>query len=162
MSKRIGVFADVSNLYYCISLKFKGRKLDYKAYYDFVVDLGDVQQAIAYGAQVENEAASFIHCLKEIGFTPKYKKPKAFHGEGTKLKRKADWDVGIVIDIVNMIDRLDLVVLGTADGDLEPLVSWVRQKGIDVIIVACGISRELKETATKFIEIPESLLEKVK
>jgi len=35
MSKRIGFFVDVSDLYRRVSRKFDGRKLDYKKYYDF-------------------------------------------------------------------------------------------------------------------------------
>lgn len=159
MSKRIGVFADISNLYYCIGKKYEGRKLDYSKFLDYIKDLGDVQQAIAYGAQLNNEAAEFIRCLAHIGFTTKYKTPKAYTNDG-KLRRKADWDVGITIDIVKMIDRLDMIVLATADGDLVDAVEWARSKGVDVIILACGISRDLRETATRYIEIPESLLEK--
>jgi len=156
--KRIGVFVDVSNLYYCIGLKYKGRKLDYNAYLTFIKDLGEVVQAIAYGAQIDNEAAAFIYCLQEIGFQPKYKTPKVYSSKD-KIKKKADWDVGIAIDIVNMVDRLDLIVLGTADGNLEPAVTWAMQRGVDVIILASGISRELKDSATRYIEIPVSLLE---
>ncbi len=156
--KRVGIFADVSNLYYCIRLKFKERKLDYKKYYNFCADLGEITQAVAYGAQVGTEALNFIHCLREVGFATKYKQPKSY-SDGVRLKRKADWDVGIAIDIVSMADRLDLIVLGSADGDLSPVVSWARQRGIDVIVFGCGISRELKDVSTKYIEIPESLLE---
>ena len=156
--KRIGIFADVSNLYYCIRKKYRGKKLDYRKYYEFIVDFGEISQAIAYGAQIGNEAAGFIHALKAIGFQAKYKVPKQYY-EDNKTRRKADWDVGITIDVVNMAERLDIIVLGSADGDLAPLVDWCRQKGIDVIVIACGISRELKDTANEYIEIPESLLE---
>jgi len=161
MAKRIGVFVDISNLYYCIGKKFDNRKLDYGNYLAFIKDMGDVQHAIAYGAQMGNEATGFIHCLRQLGFDPKYKTPKNYHNK-TNFKRKADWDVGIAMDIVRMIDRLDLIILGTADGDLTPLVEWAKERGVDVIILACGISRELKDAATKYIEIPESMLERQK
>ena len=158
MAKRIGVFVDVSNLYYCISKKFQDRKLDYAKYWDFIKELGDIQQAIAYGAQVNNEASNFIYCLKQVGFLTKYKSPKSYSHQAN-FKRKADWDVGIAIDIVNMIDRFDMIILGTADGDLVPAVEWAQQRGVDVVVFACGISRDLKNIARQFIEIPESLLE---
>jgi len=158
MAKRIGVFVDVSNLYYCISKKYQDRKLDYAKYIAFIKELGDIQQAIAYGAQINNEAANFIYCLKQVGFHTKYKTPKSYSHQ-PNFKRKADWDVGIAIDIVNMIDRFDMIILGTADGDLVPAVDWAQQRGVDVVIFACGISRDLKNIARQFIEIPESLLE---
>ena len=156
--KRIGIFVDVSNLYYCISKKFDRRKLDYKKYYNFIKDLGEIQQAIAYGAQLRGEASSFLHCLKKIGFESKYKITKTFHN-ADGIRRKADCDVTITIDIVNMINSIDMVVLGSADGDLAPTVGWVRSHGVDVVVFASGISRDLKDVATKYIEIPESLLE---
>jgi len=161
MAKRIGIFMDVSNLYYCIGKKFQKRKLDYKEYYKFISDLGDIKYAVAYGAQMNNEASGFIHCLKQIGFTPKYKTPKDYHNS-ENFKRKCDWDVGIAIDIVCMINELDLIVIGSADGDMRPVVDWAKDKGVNIVIIACDISGELKEAANRFIEIPESMLEPVK
>lgn len=157
--KHIAIFADVSNLYYCIGMKYPDRKLNYAAYYEYISELGLIEQAIAYGAQLEREAEGFIYCLKSAGFEPKYKTPKTYRSDG-KIKRKADWDVGIAIDMVNFADTIDLMVLGSADGDLCPVVGWVQNRGIQVIILACGISRDLRELATKAIEIPQSLLEK--
>lgn len=157
--KRIGIFADVSNLYYCIGMKYPERKLDYAAYMAYIKELGALSVAYAYGAQLENEASGFIHCLKATGFTPKYKTPKTYKFDG-RIKRKADWDVGIAIDIVQTIDRLDIVVLGSADGDLCPVVDWAQRHGATVVVLACGISRELRELSDQAIEIPESLLEK--
>jgi uncharacterized LabA/DUF88 family protein len=156
--KRIGVFVDVSNIYYCVGKKYEYRKLDYQKYLDFVKDFGELTKIIAYGSQLSSEAEGFIHCLQKFGFQTKFKAVKSFNSE-QELRRKADWDVGITMDIVNMIDRFDMIILGTADGDLTPVVSWAIQKGVDVVILACGISRDLKESATQFIEIPESLLE---
>lgn len=156
--KRIGVFVDVSNIYYCIGKKYEYRKLDYRKYLDFVRDFGDLVKIIAYGSQMTNEAAGFIHCLQKVGFQTKFKGVKTFT-QGQEQKRKADWDVGITMDIVSMIDRFDMIILGTADGDLEPVVDWATRRGVDVVVLACGISRDLKDKATQYIEIPESLLE---
>lgn len=153
--KRIGVFVDVSNLYYCIGKKFDKRKLDYKKYLEFVKDFGQIVKSVAYGSQANNEAVGFITCLEHTGYQTKFKTVKR---EG-EYRRNVDWDVGISMDIVNMIERLDIVILGTADGDLAPLVKWATDKGVDVIVLACGVSRELRNVASQVIEIPESLLE---
>lgn len=161
--KRIGIFVDLSNLYFCVKARYKARKIDYRKFYDFIADLGEIRLAIAYGSQIDNQAETFIHQLKEIGFLTKFKTPKEWHDASPgRSRRKADWDVGITLDVVQMCERLDLVVLATADGDLEPVVSYCMQKGIAVIILACNISRDLRDTATECIEIPESLLEEPK
>ena len=159
--KRVGVFVDVSNIYYCVGKKYEYRKLSYQKYLDFIQDFGELTKVIAYGSQLSNEAAGFIHCLQKTGFQTKFKAVKSYSND-QELRRKADWDVGIAMDIVSMIDRFDMIVLGTADGDLEPVVDWAIRRGVDVIILACGISRDLKEKATQYIEIPESLLEDAK
>jgi len=156
MPKQIGFFADVSNLYYCINKKFNNKKLNYTKYMEFISDLGDIIVANAYGAQIDNEAVAFINHLKESGFAPKYKTPKTFNDKG-KIRRKADWDVGIAVDVVDNIEDIDFIVLGTADSDFKPLVDWILDQDKEVIIFACNISKDLHKA--KCIEIPESLLE---
>lgn len=160
--KRILVCVDISNLYYCIGKKFEGRRLDYSKYVNSINDLGEIQKMIAYGAQMGKEASAFIGCLRRLGFETKYKEPKVFHS-GAHTRRKADWDVGIAMDIVNAVEMksVDMVVLGTADGDLAPCADWAKSRGIDIVVLACGIARELKKAATTFIEIPASYLEEV-
>jgi len=158
MSKRIGIFMDVANLYGTVGVKYGSRKLDYRAYYEYVKDFGDIVMCNAYGSQMNNEAAGFINCLKSIGYHPKYKRIKSYTKEGY-TKHKADWDVGIAIDIVKAIANLDMVILGSADGDFQPLTQWILEQGKQVIVLACGISRDLRETCTDAIEVPESMLE---
>lgn len=159
MSKRIGFFVDVSDLYRRVSRKFDGRKLDYKKYYDFVADLGQVQQAIAYGSQLNDEARGFIFCLRNIGFHTKYKEPRTFTTEDGHIRRLINWNVGICMDVVNMVDNLDMVVLGSSDSDLLPLVKWCSSIGLKTIVFSCGVGKRLNEEASEVIEIPESLLE---
>ena len=156
--KRIGVFVDVSNIYYCVGKKYEYRKLDYQKYIDFIKDFGELVKVIAYGSQIHNEATGFIRCLAKMGFQTKFKAVKSY-GKDSEMVRKADWDVGIAMDIVSMIQRFDMIILGSADGDLTPVVDWAIRQGVDVVILACGISKDLKQLATQYIEIPESLLE---
>lgn len=148
--KRLGVFLDVGNLYYCIGKKYDKRKLDYRKYLAFLKEIGESVRATAYGCQMNNEATGFIHCLKAIGLQTKFKTVKT---------HRDDWDVGIAIDMVRMLDRVDTIILGSADSDLAPAVEYAVQAGVEVIVIACGISKDLKDAATDFIEIPESLLE---
>lgn len=154
--KRIGVFCDVSNLYYCIGHRYSGRKLDYRKYLEFIQDLGEIQVAYAYGSQMKGQAHAFVAALKGAGFTPKFKTPKEIQGK--VYKRKADWDVGITIDMISTMEKLDLMILGSADSDMAPAVEFVAARGVKVVIFACGVSRELHELC-EVIEVPESLLE---
>jgi uncharacterized LabA/DUF88 family protein len=162
--KKLGVFIELSNIYHTIALRFNesrigNRRVSYEKYIKFLKDIGNIVDAYAYGTQKTNEAEKFIKRLEAIGFTVRYKSLKEYSGK-MGVKHKADWDVGIVMDIVQSYEKYDMIVLGTADGDFRPLVEWLVSKGKQVLILACGISKDLKETATSIIEIPESLLER--
>lgn len=157
MAKRVGLFVDVSNLYYSIGAKYNKRKIDYVKYYSYVSDYGKIVFARAYGAQLNKQANSFIHCLEQIGFDTKFIQPKVYHNE-SGIRRKADLDVVIALDIVKELDGLDIVILGSADGDLSEAVRTVKDAGKQVLVLACNISASLRDL-TDCVEIPESFLE---
>lgn len=148
------LFVDISNLYYCVGKRFEGRKLDYRALYERAEQFGELQRAFAYGIQQNDEAVKFITCLKKLGYDTKYKKPN----QGDKVRR-ADWDVGIAMDVVRMVPRVDTIILGTADPDMMELIRWVKDQGVRVVVIACGIPRELKEEVSQFVEIDLDFLE---
>lgn len=219
MSVRMGVFVDISNIYYCVGKRFirpgaNGQpvrpKVNYERYLHAALGGNQLYRAYAYGAQFGNEASRFLDCLKNFGYVPRYKKPKEFDnpdyrinleifdsayelieqqmkaalelapptGKEFDLKqlkesmdavkkslrskkdvRKADWDVGLAIDVVRIVGRVDQVVIGSADGDLAPLVEWVKEQGCRCIVFACNISRELRDVADEVIEIGDEFLE---
>ena len=150
----IGLYVDVSNLYFCIYNNLKG-KLNYAKLIEFIQPLGHIVTAKAYGAQVKDEASVFIETLEKLGFTTYYKKPKYF---GQTHTGKADWDVGIAVDIIKDLDNLDMVILATADGDMTPLAEYIKEQGKEIVVIGSKISRELQDSVTKYIEIPNSLV----
>lgn len=159
---KAALFCDISNLYYCVGKRFEGRKLDYQKLLDQAKTVAPVLRAFAYGAQVKDEAAGFIGCLRKIGFEPKYKEPRVDESEKRPV-RKADWEVGIAMDVVRMIERLTVVIIASANPVFVPLLQWIKEQvHCKVIVMACGISRELKEVADQWIEIGEDLLEEPK
>lgn len=158
MKQRIGLFVDISNIFYCVGKKFTGRKLDYQKYLDLVRQQGELLRSVAYGAQREREAQGFITCLKHLGFETKYKQPKVFT-VGDRQLRRIDWGVGITLDVVRMLDKVDMVVLGSADPEFVPLIEFVQERGIPCVVIACGINRDLKAVSQQFVEITEEQLE---
>lgn len=154
--KKVAVFADVGNIYYCVGKKFEARKLDYRKYMEFVKNFGELYQAYAYGSQVKDEAKNFILCLKQIGFMVKFRE------HDRDEKRRINWNCGVTVDIVNVVERVDTVILGSSDPDLLPVVEYIKSKGVGVIIIAAGIHRDLKKSCNQFVEISEDMLEEVK
>jgi len=153
--KKVAVFSDVGNIYYCTGKKFESRKLDYRKYLEYCKTFGEMYQAYAYGSQVKDEAKNFILCLKQIGFMTKFRE------HDREEKRRVNWGAGIAIDVVNVVERVDTVILGSSDPDLLPVVEYIKNKGVGVIIIAAGIHRDLKKACNQFVEISEDMLEEV-
>jgi len=151
---RIGLYVDVSNLYFCLYNNLKG-KLNYSALLEFLDPLGDLRIKKAYGAQVKEEASGFIKLLEGLGFETFYKAPKYF---GAKHVGKADWDVGLAIDVIKDLDEVDMVILATADGDMTPLAEYTIALGKEVVVIGSNISKELQDACTTYIELPSSLI----
>ena len=160
MSNNIGVFVDTSDIYHKVKRKFSG-KLCYDTYYDMVVRWGTIQQAFAYGMQIENEAGGFIACLKAAGFNVLFKPPKIMVINDREIKR-CEWNVRIAIDIVKTINRLDIIVLGSSNPDLIPLIHWIKDQGVKVYILASCVPKCLRDIVDKVIEITEEYLEEEK
>jgi len=157
MSKRIGIFVDTSDLYHKIRRKFEN-KLCYERYFDIVAEWGEIKWAFAYGMQIEREARGFISCLTTAGFHVRFKRPRIIHCEDREIKR-CEWGVGITIDIVEALEEFDVVVLGSSNSDLIPLIKWIRSQGREVIILACGVPKNMKDAANSVVEITEDYLE---
>ncbi len=153
------LLVDIANLYYCVGKRFPGRKLDYAKLRDRVAELGPIYRSFAYGIQMNEEANPFITCIRKLGYDTKYKKSKMTEENEKKVIRKAEWDVGLTLDAVRVIERVDTVVLASSDIDLVDLVRYVRDKGVRCIVFACGIPQELRDVSDFYIEITEDLLE---
>jgi len=156
--KNIGLFIDVSNLYYCVSKKFSGRKVDYDKYLNtlktsFVGDVELVEQH-AYGTKIGDEARPFIRRLNALGFITKFVR--------TTRTRATTLNVNIAVDIMRSIDTLDIIILGSTNREMIPLVNYLKERGKSVHIFACGICNELRNIVETNAEIDEDELEATK
>lgn len=160
----IAVLVDVSNIYYVLRKTHKGRKLSYERLLDYCNGLGKIVESRAYGASIGEEASGFIKAIEALGFKTLFKEPKVFKTPNGE-KRKADWDVGIAIDMVRFAlhepgyPEVDKLILVSADGDMKDAIIFCESKGLPVIVIGSGISSDLREAATDCIEIPKSFLE---
>lgn len=150
--KTVGVYVDVSNLYYCVGKAFPGKKVDYQKYLDAAAGENAIYKAKAFGIQNNPDHIKFVACLKHLGYDPKFKK---FDPKNNRINS----NMLIAVELFRTIDKLDVVVLGSADANLADLIYWAKDRGVDVHILACGISHYLKEAANGFTEITEDLLE---
>jgi uncharacterized LabA/DUF88 family protein len=132
--QRVGVFIDTQNMYYSARNLFK-RKVNFKNIVEDAVSGRRLVRANAYVVRTQSEEERpFFEALQKAGIETREKDLQEYES-GVK---KADWDVGIAIDVVQMLDMLDVVVLASGDGDFIPLVEYCQSRGRMVELMAFG------------------------
>jgi uncharacterized LabA/DUF88 family protein len=153
---RVGVFVDVQNMFYAAKDRY-ARRLDYIKLLDLIVGPRNLVVAYAYVVQIpEINQAGFLSLLEHNGYTIKSKDLR-MRGDGSA---KGDWDVGIAIDIVSMLDALDIVILASGDGDFCALAELIKQHGkrIEVAAFEHNTSMDLQRIADQFFPIGDEML----
>ena len=131
---RVGVFIDDANLS-ASARRDLGSKLDYGALLPALVDDRRLALAVTFVVTTEEAAlrhAGFVQSLRGHGYDVREKRPKVRH-DGS---RKADWDMGIAMEVLDALDEVDVVVLGSGDGDYMPLVKRLQREGKRVEVAA--------------------------
>lgn len=151
MSHNVGVFVDVSNLFY--SAKSAGVEVNYCRLLEHAVAGRDLIRASAYtGVDPENpNQRKFIDFLRANGYKVICKDIHKY--EGGRIK--ANLDIEMAVDIMLLSENLDVVVLVSGDGDFVRLIDAVQTKGVRCEVIGFGIStsNELIDVADQFTEI---------
>ncbi|OGZ72117.1 MAG: hypothetical protein A2908_04485 [Candidatus Staskawiczbacteria bacterium RIFCSPLOWO2_01_FULL_38_12b] len=157
--QRVEVLIDVQNLYYS-ARNLYGQKVNFSEVLKTGVSGRKFIRAFAYVVRTKTgEEKPFFDALTKLGIETRVRDLQEFYG-GAK---KADWDVGIVIDAIRTAASLDVIVLASGDGDFIPLVEYLKNQGKRVEILSFGktTSLKLKEAADEFIDLdlePEKFL----
>jgi uncharacterized LabA/DUF88 family protein len=147
------VFIDAANLE--SSLKDLEWYMDYKKLYNYFKNYTKLVGIRFYSANFDNVAHNnFFTILKRIGFKLITKKLKIIFN-GKNNIRKANFDVEITLDSLNLIDKYDTLVLFSGDSDFDCLIKFLRQKRKNIIVVSTRyhISKELIECSNKYIDL---------
>jgi uncharacterized LabA/DUF88 family protein len=144
---KTALLVDTANLYYTIRKAFPDRKLDYTK----LKEMFEPDLLYAYGTRLSNEAKNFIDSLKQIGYVTKfvYTTP----GKITSL------NVDITITVILIREKISKVILVSNDRDLIPLIYFLRENGVKVFVVGCGLHKDLKVASDGIFEISEDILE---
>ena len=149
--QRVGVFVDVQNMYYSAKNLY-GQRVNFMKILEDATGGRQLIRAIAYVVRAEEPLEqTFFDALEKAGFEVKVKDIQIFPG-GVK---KGDWDVGIVIDMIRLSNKLDVMVLVSGDGDYVAAVEFLRNQGHRVEVMGFGrsTSNKLVSEADKFIDI---------
>lgn len=152
--QRVVVFIDVQNLYHSAKKLFAA-KVNFKEVVKAAVAGRRLVRSFAYVVRTKTgEEKPFFEALIKLGIETRIRDLKEFYG-GLK---KADWDVGIVIDAVRTAASVDVIVLASGDGDFVSLVEYLKNQGKKVEVVAFNrsASGELIESADEFIDLEQN------
>lgn len=151
---RVGVFVDVANVE--LASDRTRQRLNWGKVLDLLCRDRQLIRAIAYAPvhddpQVSRETQRFVEPFLDKGYKIVTKPLKRFSDGSVK----ANVDVEIVLDVVNMLDRLDVVCLVSGDGDFEPLVRWSQARGVRVEVVsfAQACAQNLRNISDDFIDL---------
>ena len=149
--QRVEVLIDVQNLYYSARNLYQS-KVNFAEVLKAAVAGRKFIRAFGYVVRTKTgEEKPFFDALSKLGIETRVRDLQEFYG-GAK---KADWDVGIVIDAIRTAASLDVIVLCSGDGDFIPLVEYLKNPGKRVEVVAFGksTSAKLMEGADEFIDL---------
>lgn len=153
--QRVEVLIDVQNLYHS-ARHLHGAKVNFGEVLKQAVSGRKFIRAFAYVVRTKTgEEKPFFDALTKLGIETRVRDLQEWYG-GAK---KADWDVGIVIDAIRTAPALDVVVLVSGDGDFIPLVEYLKNQGKRVEVMAFGrtTSGKIKEVADEFIDMDAGL-----
>jgi len=155
---RIGVFLE-ENLF--IGARKSGRYVDVHAIRAMAQSIGEIVHASAHLSYDANQTSGSAMrplwiALRRAGFTV-YAAPRATTGNGQQ-KSRVDVDMAYAIGRVTFAKGLDMVVLGTGDGDFANLVRDLEAAAITTVILSPGrnqTSPDLLLASTTFFEVEE-------
>ena len=157
--QRVAIFVDVSNMYYSAKNLFSS-KVDFGKVLKTAIAGRKLIRAFAYVIRADvGSERDFFDALSKQGFEVHEKELQVFY-DGAK---KGDWDVGICMDVIRMLDKIDVMILVSGDGDYLDLLDYAKSRGVRTEIVGFGktTSGRLLEVADDFIDMeraPNSFL----
>ena len=152
--QRVNVFIDTQNIYHSAKNLYDC-KVDFHKLVNILVGERNLIQAIAYVIRSEftPKEIDFFEALINQGIKLRIKDLQIYP-DGSK---KADWDIGIAIDVVRLSNLVDVVILVTGDGDFLPLVEYLQNQGkiVEIAGFPKTTSSKLKEIADFYYDLDE-------
>ncbi len=151
---RVAVLIDVQNLYHSAKNLYNAR-VNFREILKIAVSERCLIRAFGYVVSTKTgEEKPFFDALTKLGIETRVRELQEFYGG----QKKADWDVGIVIDAIRISPSVDVLVLVSGDGDFISLVEYLKNQGKRVEVMAFGksASGKLKEEADEFVDFCEN------
>ena len=150
---RVSVFVDGANFFF---MQRDGLKwfADPKKMLEYIENrYGEIADAFYYigkDAPPDARQQAFLSALPEMGFSVVTKQIKTIYDSKTgTIRKKANLDIEIVLDMFSTIDSYDLAVLVSGDGDFDRALQLLKARGKRTVVISTEnfIATELRATA---------------
>jgi len=149
---RVAIFVDDANLS-ASARRDLGSRLDYRELLSALTDGRPRSSAVAFVVDSPDTPRAkhdaFVGSLRTQGWDVREKRAKV-RQDGS---RKADWDMGMAMEILDGLGDFDTVVIGSGDGDFVPLVRRLQRekKRVEVAAFRASTDEALIAAADGFV-----------
>lgn len=124
--QRVAVFVDVQNMYHSAKKTF-GRNLSYSSMLRTCVRDRRLIRSTAYVIEREGiDQVSFLDHLRYCGFEVKRREVI----ERMDGSRKAEWEIGIAMDMLRIADKVDVIIAVSGNGVFADVAPLIQAKGV--------------------------------
>lgn len=149
---RVLLVVDISNMYYGLRDLSGGQRLRYDRLLEWARRQGELVAAVAFAAYDPGnpEQMAFLNALSAIGFRVRSMPVRQENG-----RPSGNMDVALALETEKLSGQVDLVILGSGDGDFVPLVESLASQGKVVWVLAPRgvLSMDLARVAHRVILI---------
>ena len=155
----VGIFVDTQNLYHS-ARDYYERTVNFESLLRYGTDDRDLLRAVSYVVERESDTSAwpFIYKLSTLGYKVRRMTLQVHHTTETgKTIWEGNWDMGICADMVRLADHLDVIVLGSGDGDFLDILEVLMERGkrVEVIGFKETTAQKLIDGVDKFTHLPD-------
>jgi uncharacterized LabA/DUF88 family protein len=157
---QVGIFVDTQNLYHS-ARDYYQRTVNFESLLKYGTQEGrELFRAISYVVEREADTSAwpFIYKLSTLGYKVRRMTLQVHHTtDAGKIIWEGNWDMGICADMVRLMEHLDVIVLGSGDGDFTDIVEVLMERGkrVEVIAFKETTAQKLIDTVDKFTHLPD-------
>lgn len=163
MRGKFALFIDGANLY--ATTRVLGFDIDYKRLLAYFSTDGFLVRALYYTALLPSDEVNALKPLVDYldynGYTVISKPAKRFIGANGETRIKGNMDIDLCVSMFKLMGKVDTMVLFTGDGDFRPLVEFIQDQGVRVVVIStvkskpAMIADELRRQADLFIDLAD-------
>jgi uncharacterized LabA/DUF88 family protein len=168
--ERLYVACDVSNLWRACRREFGvDARLDFEALGNLVPHVAtssgrDAASCRVHRLALQDQNEAFVEALSGFGYTIRERRMAYEKFKATEVKpTRTDWDVGITIDAIDLLNEYDTFVLMSGDGDFSQLLDYLRLRGKRTLVASfeSSLAGSLYVSAHDVVKLDRSIIYQV-